>query len=78
MIEGVGLSLYIYKKILELNGGKVCFASKGKSKVHIFLFPSNFKQIVTLRENTVRPQFFFQTSLILKKIKILLSKFIIH
>lgn len=36
MIEGLGLSLYIYIKILELNGGKIWFASKGKKKSTFF------------------------------------------
>ncbi len=67
MIEGVGLSLYIYKKILELNGGKVCFASKGKSKVHIFLFPSNFKQIVHSSRKYIKTSIFFPNFSNLKK-----------
>ena len=38
IIEGPGLSLYICKKIIELHGGEIWVASKGRNKGSIFYF----------------------------------------
>jgi len=79
MIEGLGLSLYNYKKILELNCGKIWFALKGKKKVHIFLFHSIFKLLsYSSRKYSKTSIFFPNFSNFKKDPKILLSKFIIH
>ena len=38
IIEGPGLSLYICKKIIELHGGEIWVASKGRNKGSVFYF----------------------------------------